>query len=106
MPPRAVVQRPNWNLPPSLMWSVSVRIGTTWLSNRDGTRDFPALTGRHSLMFLVDQPIEGLLDTAGDVAVQTPDRSFEMRIPREKMRALVVALRKCTALIGRTAGRQ
>jgi hypothetical protein len=100
LPPRAIVQRPNWSLPSDRMWTVSLRIGSTWLGNGDGTPNIPALTGPHRLMFLLGQPISDLLNDAQDLALQTPDRVFEISVPHRKMRPLVRALRRCTTLIG------
>src|SRR5690348_13092595 len=104
LPPRAIVERPNWNLPPGLMWTVSLRIGSVWIGDGNGAANIPALTGQHSLKFLLGQPILDLLNAARSVTLQTPDRSFEMIVPRSKMRALVTALRRCTALIGHGPG--
>jgi hypothetical protein len=100
LPPRAIVERKVWQFPASYMWMVSLRIGNTWLGGGDGTPNIPALTGSDRLMFLLDQPIDGLLLSAHDIALRTPDRTFEIDLAADKIHALVAALRKCTAYIG------
>ncbi len=104
LPPRAIVEQPSWSLTPGQMSTVSLRIASTWLGKAEGRADIPAVTGRQSLMFLLDQPIDQLLNDAHDLAVQTPAGPFEMSVPPAKMRPLVKALRKCTAQIRRVEG--
>jgi hypothetical protein len=106
LPPRAIVQRPDWNFPPNRMWNVSLRIGGTWLDSGDGTDNIPALTGSHSLMFLVRTPVGPLLNAGPDIAVRTADQTFEMNVPQHKMRKLMTALRKCTKQIAHGTGTQ
>lgn len=97
LPPYAIVQRPDWTLPLNHMATASLRIGDTWLTTADGSRNLPALTEPHGLMFLLDQPVQNLLKDAQDLALQTPDRTFELKIPHPRMQPLVKALRRCMA---------
>jgi hypothetical protein len=101
LPPRAIVERKNWSFPSGYMWNVAMRIGSNWLGNGDGEPNIPAMTGPTSIMFLLDQPIDDLLLSAPDVAVKTPDRTLDINLAPRKIRALVTALRKCSAFIGR-----
>ncbi len=101
LPLRIIIERPEWDLPPGQMWPVSVRIGDTWLVDGIGGSNIPALTGSHALKFLFHQPIDGLLDSAQQITVRAPDRTFDMTIPQRKMRQLVRALRKCLAQMKR-----
>src|SRR6185312_17152376 len=51
LPPYAIVQRPDWTLPVNHMSTASLRIGDTWLTTAEGSRDLPAVTEPHGLMF-------------------------------------------------------
>jgi hypothetical protein len=42
-----------------------------------------------------------MLLSARDVAIKTPDRTFNINLAPKKIQALVAALHKCSALIGR-----
>jgi hypothetical protein len=101
LPPRAVVEQKNWSFPSGYMWNVALRIGGTWLEHGDGTPNIPAMTGSTSIMFLLNQPIDDMLLAARDVAIKTPDRTFNINLAPKKIQALVAALHKCSALIGR-----
>jgi hypothetical protein len=99
LPPYAIVERPEWTLPLNRMLTVSLRIGNTWLKSPNGSANFPALTEPHGLMFLLSQPVEELLSGAQDLAFQAPDQTFEMPLPRPKVRQLMKALHRCNAQI-------
>ncbi len=99
LPPRAMVEQKSWSLPPGYMWSVAMRIGGTWLGHGDGTPNIPAMTGPASVQFLLNQPIDDMLLSARDIAIKTPDRAFDINLAPKKIRDLVDALHKCSALI-------
>ncbi len=102
LPPRVMVQQKSWSFPSGYMWNVAMRIGSTWLGHGDGTPNIPAMTGSTSLKFLINQPIDDMLLSAQELTIKTPDRMVNIDLAPKKIQALVTALHKCSAFIGRS----
>jgi hypothetical protein len=101
LPAYATVTHEDWAFPPGQITAVAVKIGDVWLERGNGAPNLMAMTGASSLRFVLNQPVDELLRTGREVAIRTTDMGFAVTLPGTTMRALVTALRKCRAAIGR-----
>jgi hypothetical protein len=101
LPTRVTVVRNDWKFQPDDIANIAMRVGNVWLSGGNGAPNIPAITGQSALMFIANQPLEDLLSSADEIAVNTPDTRFGILLIKSKMNDLLVALRKCRSAIGR-----
>ena len=100
LPAHIMVAQPVWRFPSDQTTTVAMRIGNVWLENGNGTPNITAVTARSALMIIPDQPFDDLLLSADEIVVRTSDTQFGILLTREKMTALLAALRRCRASIG------
>jgi hypothetical protein len=101
LPTRVVVDQTAWKFAPDQLTTVGLRVGSTWLENGNGAPNITAMTGSSAFMFILDQPVDELLLSADDIALKASDTGFGITLSRSRMQALITALRKCRAVIGR-----
>jgi hypothetical protein len=101
LPARITVSNNDWKFQPDEIATVAMRIGNVWLAGGDGTPNIPAITGPSAFMFILNQPVDELLLSADEIAVNTADTRFGIILIRSKINDLIVALRKCRSAISR-----